>query len=107
MVKDVGGLITPWTIELPAVRTPTVEVPAPVQEITRRMDDSVTHAELVPDKELFEYMPRLKRRKAIPLGGADVVDEEEEEVEPEPMLAIEDGEGNSITLRLQHQMRVK
>lgn len=85
-----------WTIELPAVRANAVKAPPPVREITAQLDDTVAHADMIPaasntpDREIFEYFPRIRQRQAIPLGGATMVEaddeekDEEEEAEDEP-----------------------
>lgn len=101
-----------WTIELPAVRANAVKAPPPVREITAQLDDTVAHADMIPaasntpDREIFEYFPRIRQRQAVPLGGATMVEaddeekdeEEEAEDEPDPKLVIEDGEGNPVEI---------
>ena len=86
---------TRWTIELPEVRPAMVKLPAPVREITVGEGDTVAHADMIPapDSDLCEYFPVLKRRKAAPLGGADAVDDEDEDVVAAGELTIVDSEG--------------
>ena len=99
---------TQWTIELPAVRDVTTEVTSPVRRILSQANGESATADEEPagiQRQYFEYFPRPSRRKANPLGGADMIDDEDEgnteELEQEaeaPRLTINDGTGSEVVI---------
>ena len=63
-----------WTIELPHVRPNQLEASIPIREITARLiderEDLIVKGSAVDGSDLFEFMPKIRKRTSHELGGS-------------------------------------
>ena len=95
-----------WTIELPEVRQNVVQAPPPVREITERVaegeDVPTIKAELIPDRELCQYFPKLKRgtpNQNLETTGEEGNNSDEGDTDTNlSRLTVKDSRGNTLDL---------